>query len=62
MKGFSWVLSKQTLQRCFSLQQKKKPLILFPDLLHVSFPSFTNSCCIKVLVLEPFGKSRISNR
>lgn len=23
MKGFSWVLSKQTFQACFSLQQKK---------------------------------------
>ena len=23
MKGFSWVLSKQTFQGCFSLQQKK---------------------------------------
>ena len=44
----------------FAVSQEKNYLF-FSFSLHFSFPSFSNSCCIKVLVLEPSGKSRICN-
>ena len=40
---------------------RKKIIFFFSFFLHFSFPSFSNSCSIKVLVLEPSGKSRICN-